>query len=73
MAGKGGAVRRGSGWQRALLLGLGFGGLVVLTVPWMKAPIFYLHAKDPGSAVAMTRTGILAAMAGFVAFSGGLR
>lgn len=60
----------GSGWQRVALLGLGFVGLVVLTVMWNKAPTFYKYAKDPGGAVATTRTGILTAVAGLIAFTG---
>jgi hypothetical protein len=65
-------MRRGirSSWQWALLVGFGVGGLVVLAMLWNKAPTFYWHAKDPDAAVATTRAGILAAMAGFVAFTG---
>jgi hypothetical protein len=66
-----GLMRWASGrWQRGALLGFGLGGLVVLTVLWNKAPDYYRLAKDPAAAAATTRTGILAAAAGFVAFTG---
>lgn len=59
----------GSRWMQVALLVLGFGGLVVLVVLWNTAPD-YVDAKDPASAVATTRAGILTAMAGLLAFTG---
>ena len=54
----------------AALVVLAFCGLAALGVLWNKASVLYAGAADPSGAVATTRSGILTAIAGLLAFTG---